>query len=222
MTVRVALVDDHAMLRSSLAQLLGNIPGLEVVGIFPDGESALAGVPACAADVVLMDIAMPGMGGIEATRSLTVANPGLRVLILTSFADRALVVEALSSGATGYLLKDAEPEDLVRAVYAAVAGASTLTPRVATTLVAEFRGRRDALANTTPREREVLGCLVAGLSNKQIARRMSIAEKTVKTHLTNTFTKIGVMDRTQAALWAVDHGISPVREPEVLAPRLAG
>lgn len=220
MTVRTAIVDDHAMLRSSLAQLLGNVPDIEVAGVFRDGEAALAGVPECGAQVVLMDIAMPGIGGIEATRQLTAENPGLRVIMLTSFADRQLVVEALSAGATGYLLKDAEPGDLVRAIHAARAGDSALAPRVATTLVAELRGRRDALSNTTPREREVLGCLVAGLSNKQIARRMSIAEKTVKAHLTNTFTKIGVLDRTQAALWAVEHGITPLSESA--RPRLAG
>ena len=222
MTVRVVLVDDHAMLRNSLAQLLSSSPGIDVVGTFASGELAVAGIGQCLADVVLMDIAMPGMGGIEATRRLVEENPETRVLMLTSFAERDMVVQALSAGAMGYLLKDAEPDDLVRAIHAAVAGESTLTPKVATTLVAELRGRRDALSNTTPREREVLGCLAAGLSNKQIARRMRIAEKTVKSHLTNTFVKIGVMDRTQAAIWAIEHGIPPVRDEDRTRGSLAG
>ena len=222
MTVRVVLVDDHAMLRNSLAQLLNGTPGIDVVATFADGESAVAGIDECAADVVLMDVAMPGIGGIEATRQLVEAHPEARVLMLTSFAERDMVVHALSAGAMGYLLKDAEPEDLVRAIHASLAGESTLTPKVATTLVAELRGRRDALSNTTPREREVLGCLAAGLSNKQIARQMRIAEKTVKSHLTNTFQKIGVMDRTQAAIWAIEHGIAPVLDDDRPRGSLAG
>lgn len=208
MTIRIALVDDHALLRNSLAQLLAGAPGLEVALAFADGESALGALKDQSVDVILMDIAMPGIGGIEATRRILKADPEARVIMLTSFAERSMVVQALSAGAIGYLLKDAEPEELVRAIHAAVSGESMLTPRVATTLVLELRGRREALANTTPREREVLRFIVAGLSNKQIARRMAIAEKTVKSHLTNTFAKIGVEDRTQAAVWAMENGIA--------------
>lgn len=207
MTVRIALVDDHLVLRSGLAQLLSGMPGIEVTGAFSDGESAVEGLPTGSVDVVLMDIAMAGIGGIEATRRMVASNPDARIVMLTSFAEREMVVQALSAGAIGYLLKDAEPDEIVRAIHAAVDGQSTLAPRVATTLVLELRGRRDALANTTPREREVLSLIVKGMSNKQIARRMQISEKTVKSHLTNTFAKIGVEGRTQAALWAVEHGI---------------
>jgi DNA-binding NarL/FixJ family response regulator len=149
----------------------------------------------------MMDLQMPGMDGVEATRRIVAEGSGCEVVVLTSFSDSARIVAALDAGAMGYLLKDADPEDLLEGVRAVSRGESPLHPRVARQLLAA-RGGREPGVQLTPREAEVLGLVRAGLANKQIARRLEISERTVKAHLTSVFQRIGVSDRTQAALWA--------------------
>src|SRR5204863_940937 len=164
-------------------------------------EEAIALAGEYQPDVVLMDLSMPGVDGIEATRRLMAEQPESRVVILTSFSDRERILDALDAGAVGYLLKDAEPDELLRGVRAAARGESPLAPKAAQAVL-EARAQSRPAADLTARERDVLELVADGLANKQIARRLGIAEKTVKTHLTNVFQRIGVTDRTQAALWA--------------------
>ena len=199
--IRIVLVDDHAVVRSGLAQLLGGADDIEVVGLAGEGAEALAVVRETRPDVVMMDLQMPGMDGVEATRRIVAEGSGCEVVVLTSFSDSARIVAALDAGAMGYLLKDADPEDLLEGVRAVSRGESPLHPRVARQLLAARSGREPGV-QLTPREAEVLGLVRAGLANKQIARRLEISERTVKAHLTSVFQRIGVSDRTQAALWA--------------------
>jgi DNA-binding NarL/FixJ family response regulator len=206
-SVKVLVVDDHAMVRKGLVQLLSAVDGLEVVGEAANGREALAQAETLAPDVVLMDLQMPVMDGVSATRELT-ALGGTQVLVLTSFSDTDRIVDALDAGAVGYLLKDAEPDDLVEAVRSVARGDSPLHPRVARQLLAA-RARRPAAVPLTAREREVLELVRDGLANKQIARRLGISERTVKAHLTSVFSTIGVADRTAAALWAERHQLDP-------------
>ena len=205
---RVVLVDDHPLVRTGLGQLLAHDGGVAVVGSAGDGLEAQAVVAEQQPDLVLMDISMPVMDGIEATRRLRADHPELRVVMLTSFSDRERILEAIDAGASGYLLKDAAPEEIRQAIDAAVAGGSPLDPRAATALVEQRQQDRGSEVTLTPREEEVLECLCAGMANKAIARRLGIAEKTVKAHLTRVFQAIGVSDRTQAVLWARDHGMA--------------
>ncbi len=204
--IRVAVIDDHAIVRSGLVQLIGSHPDLEVVGAAGDGEAAVALCLEQHPDVALMDISMPGVGGVEATRRILAGAPGVQVVVLTSFLDRDRIVAALDAGAIGYLLKDAEPDELIRGIHAAARGESPLDPRAARTILSAQRGPAplDALSE---REREVLALVAEGLPNKQIARRLEITEKTVKAHLTSVFRAIGVTDRMQAGLWARRHGL---------------
>jgi DNA-binding NarL/FixJ family response regulator len=157
-------------------------------------------------DVALMDLSMPGMGGVEATRRIATQGGGVQVVVLTSFADRERVLDALNAGAIGYLLKDAEPEELIRAIHAAARGESPLDPRAARTMLATQQ-TPGPLELLTERERQVLALVAEGLPNKQIGRRLEISEKTVKAHLTSAFRAIGVDDRMQAGLWARRHGL---------------
>ena len=204
--IRVAVIDDHAIVRNGLVQLLGSDPELEVVGAVGDGEAAVALCLEQRPDVALMDLSMPGMGGAEATRRIVEAAPGVQVVVLTSFMDRERIVDALNAGAVGYLLKDTEPEELLRGIHTAARGESPLDPRAARTMLGAQR-TPDPLDALTGREREVLALVADGLPNKQIARRLEISEKTVKAHLTSTFRAIGVTDRMQAGLWARRHGL---------------
>jgi DNA-binding NarL/FixJ family response regulator len=197
------VVDDHAMVRAGLEQLLDGVADMSVVASAADGSSAIDMIAQAHPDVVLMDLSMPGIDGIEATRRIVAEHPAARVVILTSFSDRERILRALDAGAAGYLLKDAETEELLRGIRAAAAGEAPLAPKAATAVLGDRRP--PAL---TAREQEVLSAVVAGLANKQIARRLGISEKTVKAHLTNIFQRIGVADRTQAALWAERHGIT--------------
>ena len=199
--IRVVLVDDHAVVRSGLAQLLGGADDIEVVGQAGDGAEALAVVRETQPDVVVMDLQMPGIDGVETTRRLVSLDLGCEVLVLTSYSDNARIVAALDAGAVGYLLKDADPEEVIGGVRAVSRGESPLNPRVARQLLTT-RAEAPASVELTPREAEVLGLVRQGLANKQIARRLGISERTVKAHLTNVFQRIGVADRTQAALWA--------------------
>jgi DNA-binding NarL/FixJ family response regulator len=202
--IRVLVAEDHAVVRSGLLQLLGNLDEMDVVGAATGGEEAVALAGEHKPDVVLMDLEMPGMDGIEATRRIRDADTNINVVVLTAFSDRARILDAIDAGAVGYLLKDAEPDELVRGLQAAARGESPLAPEAAQALVAA-RAEQQSEPELTPREREVLALLADGLPNKLIARRLDISEKTVKAHLTSIFQRIGVSDRTQAALWAERH-----------------
>jgi DNA-binding NarL/FixJ family response regulator len=209
--IRVLLVEDHPVVRAGLAELLAGTGDIEVVGTATDGAMAIEMVAEVRPDVVLMDVSMPVMDGIEATRRITEAEPGVHIVMLTSFSDRKSILAALDAGATGFLLKDAEPEELFRGVRAAAAGESPLAPKAAHAVLSERRSGDEggAAQDLTAREREVLALIAAGLPNKLIARRLEISEKTVKAHLTSVYRRIEVTTRTEAALWAREHGIDP-------------
>ena len=205
--IRVLVVDDHAVVRRGLTELLDNEADIEVVGAAADGEEAVAMASSLGPDVVLMDLSMPEVDGVDSTRRILTQQPGLPIVIVTSFSERDRIIAAIDAGAVGYLLKDAEPDELLRGVRAAAAGDSPFSPKAARALL-NLGGQRKAAQDLTPREREVLGLLSSGLTNKVIARRLGISEKTVKTHLTSVFSRIGVSDRTQAALWAQRNGLT--------------
>jgi len=205
--IRILLVDDHALVRQGLTALLSGAPDLEVVAAVADGPSAVAAATELRPDVVLMDLSMPAMDGIVATRAVLASCPTARVVVLTSFCENARIIAALDAGAVGYLLKDTEPEDVVRGVRDAAAGHAPVSSRAATALLPGQSTGRTRAADLSPREREVLSLVAVGLPNKSIARRLDISEKTVKAHLTKVFTALGVADRTSAALWAQRHGL---------------
>jgi DNA-binding NarL/FixJ family response regulator len=200
--IRVLLAEDHPVVRVGLERMLGNEDGVEVVGAAHDGSEAVELADRLRPDVVLMDLSMPVLDGIEATRRIVAAHDGeVRVVVLTSFSDRQQIMAALDAGASGYLLKDAEPQELLVGVRAAARGDAPLAPRAAReVLTARAEERPDV--DLSPREREVLALVAEGMPNKRIAQRLAISESTVKAHLTNVFQRIGVTDRTQAALWA--------------------
>lgn len=222
--VRVVLVDDHAVVRHGLSQLLSASAGVEVVGSAADGAEAVDLARRLRPDVVVMDLQMPGVDGVQATRAV-VAEGLAEVLVLTSFSDSERIVAALDAGAVGYLLKDADPDVLVAGVHAVSRGESPLDPRAARQLLGSRQpsggrlpgtggpgvpppgSRASTPAGLTRRELEVLGLVRAGLANKQIARRQGITDRTVKAHLTRVYAAIGVVDRTQAALWAERQGV---------------
>lgn len=198
--IRVLVVDDHPVVRRGIADLLDSAADIEVVGATGAGADAAPLSASVHPDVVLMDIEMPTVDGVEATRRILAVEPTAVVVILTTFADHDRITRALDAGAAGYLLKDADPDEIIRGIRAAAAGDVPISPRAARELVATRRPRPDAAL--TDREREVLGLVADGLANKAIARQLGIAEKTVKAHLTQVFAALGVTDRTQAAIWA--------------------
>ena len=214
--IRILLVDDQALFREGLATLLGLNPALEIVGEAEEGEAAVAACARLKPDVVLMDLRMPRLGGVAATSRIVAAQPSVRVLVLTTFEEDEEVFAAIRAGAAGYLLKAAPSEKLVEAIRAVAAGESVLQPSVTAKLMAEFNRlatrteRRAVQPLAEPlsgRELSVLQCLCDGLSNKEIAARLGIAEGTVKNHMTNVLGKLGVLDRTQAALRARELGL---------------
>jgi DNA-binding NarL/FixJ family response regulator len=205
--IRLMFADDHEVVRFGLSSLLANYDDIEVVGAAHDGEEAVALAAAHEPDIVLMDLSMPGMDGIEATRLIMEARPETRVLVFTSFSDRDRILDALDAGAVGYLLKDTDPDELVRGIRAAVRGESPLAPKAAQVLVSN-RTRVRPENDLTERELTILGLVADGLSNKEIGLKLGIAEKTVKTHLTAVFQRLGVVSRTQAALWAQRRGLA--------------
>jgi len=201
--IRVLVVDDHHLVRVGLITLLDAADDIEVAGEAADGQQALEVAAAASPDVVLMDLSMPVMDGVSATRALLSELPETRVVALTSFSDRQRVTDILAAGATGYVLKDSRPDDLLAAVRAAAGGHVPLDPRVASALLPT---REPPLTEQlSDREKQVLRLVAAGLANKQIARRLGIAESTVKVHTGNIFRRIGVTDRTSAAIWAKEH-----------------
>lgn len=199
--IRVLIVDDHAIVRNGLAQLLETTDDLELVGAARDGEQAVTMAAELQPDVILMDLSMPGTDGIAATGQIVAANPSAHVLVLTSFSDKTRILDALQAGAEGYLLKHSEPEVILTGIRDVVADGSPLDPKAARVLLTN---RRTPGPDTqlTVREQEVLEMIGDGLPNKTIARRLGISERTVKSHLTNIYQRLGVTDRTQAALWA--------------------
>jgi len=199
-TITVLLVDDHPLVRAGLTALLSSTDDIVVVGEASGGEQAIGLAVDRKPDVVLMDLSMPGMNGVEATRGLLALQPETHVVVLTSFHDQAQVAGALEAGAVGYLLKDSDPRDVLSAIRSAASGHAPLDPRVARVL----------LPSTTPkvsdslsaRELEVLQLVAKGLPNKLIGRNLGITERTVKVHVGHLFRRIGVADRTSAAIWA--------------------
>jgi DNA-binding NarL/FixJ family response regulator len=203
--IRLLIADDHAVVRTGLARLVETFEDVELVGAAADGDEAVERCRQSEPDVVLMDLEMPVLDGIAATRAITAAQPAVAIVVLTSFSDRDQILQALDAGAVGYLLKDAEPEDIAKAVRAAARGEAPLDPRAGRALLSA-RSAAAPLDDLSEREREVLQLVARGLPNKLIARELSISEKTVKAHLTQIFRTIGVTDRTQAALWAERNG----------------
>jgi Response regulator containing a CheY-like receiver domain and an HTH DNA-binding domain len=219
--IPVLIAENHSVVRAGLEGVLENADDIEVVGAAADGEEAVALARERHPAVVLMDLSMPVMGGIEATRLILDADPGARVVVLTAFSDRELILEALDAGAIGYLLKDTEPAELLNGIRAASRGESPLAPKAGRALLSSREDRRSA--ELSDREMEVLALVANGLANKLIARRLEISEKTVKAHLTKVFQRIGVSDRTQAALWAQRHGIgAPQAERDASDPADGG
>jgi DNA-binding NarL/FixJ family response regulator len=206
---RVLIADDHGVVREGLARLLPTADDIEVVATAADGAEAVTLYEEHGPDVVLMDLSMPEVGGTEATRRILASNPEAAVVILTSFSDREQILAALDAGAIGYLLKDAGPAELIDGVRAAARGESPLHPKAARELLTQRDGPASASAEAdlTAREREILVLLARGMPNKRIALHLGISEKTVKAHVTSIFNALGVTDRTQAALWAREHGI---------------
>jgi len=200
--IRVMVVDDHPVVRQGLSDLLSSAEGIEVVMAVSSGAEAAAAVVEKAPDVVLMDVSMPGMDGVAAARAILRRRPVTRVVMMTSYAEDDTVLAALDAGASGYLLKDSEPDEVIRGVLAAAKGEAPLAPRAARVVLRARAGRSAPDSHLTAREEEVLALVGEGLANKQIARRLGISEKTVKAHLTSVFQRIGVFSRTEAALWA--------------------
>jgi DNA-binding NarL/FixJ family response regulator len=202
--ITVLLVDDHPLVRSGLVSLISGSDDITVVGEASGGAEAVALLADLEPDVVLMDLSMPGMDGVETTRAVRGLRPDTRVVVLTSFHDRERVTQALGAGAVGYVLKDSEPRDVLAAVRSAAQGHAPLDPRVAGVLLPSAEPSAPG-TELSAREAEVLDLIAEGRSNRQIARALEISERTVKVHVGNIFRRIGVSDRTSAALWARDH-----------------
>jgi DNA-binding NarL/FixJ family response regulator len=214
MTVRVVIADDQGMVRSGFTTLLNSEPDIEVVGEAVNGQEAVARAVQLRPDVILMDVRMPVMDGLQATRQITAMDGGPRVLVLTTFDLDDYVYQALRWGASGFLLKDASARELAEAVRVVAAGDGLLSPSVTRRLIAEFarmgapRGpSRKTLQDLTERETEVLALVARGLSNAEIAGRLVVAEQTVKTHVSRVLMKLGLRDRTQAVVLAYETGL---------------
>ncbi len=210
MTVRLLVVDDHPVVRDGLLGMLSADPGLEVLGTAHDGASAVALAQQLDPDVILMDLRMPGMDGVAAIRELARRGIRARVLVLTTYDTDADVLPAIEAGATGYLLKDAPRDELLRAVRQTAEGQSVLSPQIATRLLSRVR---NATAPLSPRELEVLALVAAGTINREIAARLFISEATVKTHLVSIYGKLGVSDRAAAVAAGYEHGLLAGSQP---------
>jgi NarL family two-component system response regulator LiaR len=215
--IRVLIADDHAIVRKGLCALLATEPDIEVVGEAENGSEALAQANRFEPDVVLMDLVMPGIDGLEATRQISNCQPRIRVLVLTSFAGDDKVFPAIKAGALGYLLKDSGPEELVQAIRQVFRGESSLHPAIARKLLRELSDhgdRNSAADNLTEREVEVLRLVASGHSNRDIADRLSISQATVRTHVSRILTKLNLCSRTQAALYALREGLASLHDSE--------
>jgi NarL family two-component system response regulator LiaR len=213
--IRVLIADDHPIVRKGICALLATEPDIEVVGEAQNGREAVAEVQRAQPDVVLMDLVMPGLDGLEATRRITANQPEVRVLVLTSFAEDDKVFPAIRAGALGYLLKDSRPEELVQAIHQVHRGESALHPSIARRVLQELSNtsERDSRAGAlTEREVEVLQLVAQGQSNRMMAGKLAISEATVRTHVSNILTKLNLGSRTQAALYALREGLAPLHE----------
>ena len=206
--ISVLIADDHPFVRHGLRTYLETLDDLEVVGEASDGAEAVELAGQLLPEVVLMDLVMPELDGVQATRAIRAASPATKVIVLTSFDDDEKVFPAIKAGAAGYLLKDVHPTELAEAVRKASRGEALLAPSVAARLMQEVSGERPPAAGLTERELEVLRLIARGMSNKLIARELVVSEKTVKTHVSNILAKLHLADRTQAALYAVREGIA--------------
>jgi two-component system, NarL family, response regulator LiaR len=216
-TIRVLIADDHAIVRKGICALLATEPEIEVVGEAEDGRQAIAHTQRLAPDVVLMDLVMPGLDGLEATRQIVIQQPRTRILVLTSFAGDDKVFPAIKAGAQGYLLKDSGPEELVQAIQQVFRGESSLHPSIARKLLRELADptpREPEVDALTEREIEVLQLVAEGHSNRQISEQLTISEATVRTHVSNILAKLNLGSRTQAALYALRTGIASLNGDE--------
>jgi DNA-binding NarL/FixJ family response regulator len=203
--ISVMLVDDHAIVRQGLERLFETVDDIEVVASASDGREAVDLAAEFRPDVILMDLSMPEMDGVEATRRIIGSGSSSRIVVLTSFGDEQRIMDALNAGAHGYLLKHVAPDDLLNAIRSAHAGDAPLDPRAGRVLLEARRTGAPRQGDLTDREIDVLKCVGEGMANKQIARKLGISERTVKAHLTSIFQRLGVSDRVQAALWAQSH-----------------
>ena len=213
--IGVLLVDDHAIVRKGVRALLLTEPGIAVVGEAGDGEAAVAAAERLRPDVILMDLVMPGLDGIEAIRRIVARQPGARIVVVTSFATDDKVFPAIRAGALGYLLKDSEPEDLVRAIRQARRGEAALHPTIAKKMLQELARPREQTLTSDPltgRELEVLKLVARGLSNQEIADALAISEATIRTHVSGILAKLHLASRTQAALYALREGIASLSD----------
>ncbi|MEH7067977.1 response regulator transcription factor [Priestia megaterium] len=212
MKIKILIADDHHVVRKGLVFFLQTQPDLEIVGEASNGEEALKLATSLETHIVLMDLSMPVLDGIEATKELKKQAPYIQVMILTSFSDQDHVIPALEAGASGYQLKESDPDELVAAIRKLMNGENQLHPKVTTHLLTRLTKSSEKKVNfidhLTKREKDVLKEIAKGKSNKEIGAALHITEKTVKTHVSNILSKLGVQDRTQAALYAVQHGIS--------------
>ena len=216
--IRVLVVDDHAIVRKGVRALLAEIEEIEVVGEAGDGQEAMAQAGALNPDVILMDLVMPGVDGIEATRQITKHEPSPRILVLTSFASDDKVFPAIKAGALGYLLKDSEPSALVQAIQQVHRGEPSLQPSIAQKVLLELRhpaALRPTPDPLTDREMEVLRLVAKGLSNPDIARRLVVTEATVRTHVSHILGKLHLANRVQATLYALQEGITSLDDGSV-------
>jgi NarL family two-component system response regulator LiaR len=213
--IRVVVTDDHAIVRKGICALLATEPDIEVVGEAQNGEEAIAVAQEAEPDVILMDLVMPRMDGLEATRRITARQPGVRVLVLTSFDGDDKVFPSIEAGALGYLLKNSGPGELVRAIHQVHRGESALHPSIARRLLRQLSEppeRGPDTASLTGRESEVLRLVAQGHSNREISRRLVISESTVRTHVSNILAKLKVGSRTEAAVYALREGLAPAED----------